>query len=139
ANPHELRGVRHSLTMVSTGVGNHATTPYVVRHTTYGRIGAPQLERADGLEALELQVGAERLDEAQRCANRHPGEPRGRLPDVLGGDHATFSSSSASASASASPSPLAGPSWPWRKAAGRRRRPRHPRRHPPRLPSPPGP
>src|SRR5260370_12075590 len=96
-------------------------------------VGAPEVERADGLQALELEVGVERLDEAQGRADRHAGEPRGRLPDILGGDHATFSSSSAS------PLPFAGPSWPLRKTAGGRRHPRHPPRLPPRPPSPPRP
>src|SRR5438876_1101162 len=104
---------------------------YVVRHTAYGGISPPQLERPDRLQALELQVGVEGLDEAQGRADRHAGEPRGRLPDVLGGDHAIFSSSSAAAS------PLPGPSWPWRAPAGHRRRPH--RHRPLRLPSRPAP
>src|SRR2546429_9225801 len=98
-------------------------------------VRAPELERADGLQALELQVGVERLHEAERRANRHPGEPRGRVPDVLGADHATFSSSSASPSLS----PLPEPSWPWRAPPGHPRLPPPPPRHPPRLPSRPGP
>src|SRR5207244_13547711 len=45
AHPHQLGRVGYRLAMVPAGVGDHPAPSYVVRHTAYGGISPPQLER----------------------------------------------------------------------------------------------
>src|SRR5207237_529007 len=78
----DLRRVRHGLAVVAARVRDHPAAPGGLRQASDCIVRPAQLKRSDRLEAFELQIGVERLNEAQRRTHRHAGEPRSRLPHV---------------------------------------------------------
>src|SRR5260221_7182754 len=114
-----LGGVRDGLAVVAGGEGDNPALPRGIRELPDRVVGAADLEGADRLLVLELQVRAERFDVAERRADRDTLEAGGSLADLFGGDHPTSSSAWAWA-------------WPWVWPWARRRFPRPPH---PLLPS----
>ncbi len=84
-----LRGVRHRLPVISRRKRDDAAFAHGVGEFPDGVVGAADLERADRLFVLELEMGAQLLDIEERSAARDAPQASCGFLDVLGSDHAT--------------------------------------------------
>src|SRR2546430_8480019 len=124
-----LRGIGDGLTMIAGGIRDDPALAGRLGEFADGVVGAADLERANRLLVLELEVDAELLHVDERRAARDAPQAGCGFLNVLGRDHAI------SWAWGLGPWPWAWP-WPWPSAwesGSRRRHP--PRRRRPRLPS----
>ncbi len=141
-----LRGKRYGLAVIPRGKRDDAALARGVGQFADGVVRAADLERADRLLVLELEVRPQFLDPQELRAARDPPQARCGFRDVPGRDHATSWASGLGTWVWAWPyhatSWASGLgtwvwAWPWtsaREPASRRRC--RPRRRRPRLPSP---
>ena len=89
-----LRGICDGLAVVPRRIGDDATLARRVRKFADGVVGAADLERADRLFVLELEMRAQLLDVDEPCAARDPPQTVCGVLDIPGSDHLTSWASS---------------------------------------------